>query len=340
MTNKIWVRKNGRAEVLSYESSGESAGDDEFQSIGVEEVVVDVHFSGVNFADIMMRLGFYKDAPPKPFVPGYEFSGVVSRVGKGVTHVQPGDKVYGGTVFGGYASRIKIGAWMVLKLPSHLSLAEGAALPVAFITAYAALVKMARVQKGDRVMIDCATGGVGTIALQMLKSIGAQTVGLTSSVEKKSIIESYGALALTHKEFQASGAQDQYDFILNSQGGKTVRAHYNRLAPAGRIVCIGLSAAINNGKRDFIALIKAAAEMPRFALISMFDLNRGVFALNALKLMEDTRYAKHNQSDFSAILNMGIKPHIGAIIPAAEVLRAHQMLESRKIGGKVLLSWQ
>ena len=115
-----------------------------------DEVSIDVAYSGVNFADIQMRLGFYPDAPKKPFVPGYEVSGTVSAVGKSVTDVKPGDSVVAGTYFGGYASHVTIPARQVFKLPKSVDLAAGAALPVNYFTAQLALFEMARVRAGDR----------------------------------------------------------------------------------------------------------------------------------------------------------------------------------------------
>src|SRR6185369_15436789 len=112
-----------------------------------DEVAIDVAYSGVNFADIQMRLGFYPDAPKKPFVPGYEVSGTVSAVGKGVRDVKPGDAVVAGTYFGGYQSHVTIPARQVFKLPQSVDLAAGAALPVNYFTAQLALFEMARVRK-------------------------------------------------------------------------------------------------------------------------------------------------------------------------------------------------
>lgn len=126
------------------------------------EVAIDVKYSGVNFADVQMRLGFYPDAPKKPFVPGYEVSGVVAEVGPGVTAVKRGDAVVAGTYFGGYASRVTIPATQVFPLPRNATLETGAALPVNYFTAQLALHDMARVRAGDKVLIECATGGVGT----------------------------------------------------------------------------------------------------------------------------------------------------------------------------------
>jgi len=332
---KVWIRKFGAAQVLSLEDTPVIN-----EHVQAGKVQVDIHYSGVNFADIIMRLGFYPDAPAKPFVPGYEFSGVVKAVGEGVTKFKVGDEVYGGCVFGAYSSELTISAWMLLKVPEHLNLQQAAALPVAFITNHAALIDMGRIRPGDEVLIDCATGGLGTIALQMLKALGANVTGLTSSQDKKEFIESYGAKAYTHSEFAKRKDLNQYDFILNSQGGKSIREHYDRLGFTGRIVCLGISSGINNGKRDFFSIIKAAMQMPKFSIIKMFDKNRGVYALNALKLMEDEAYGRKHINDFQKISEWKIVPHVGGVFSKDEVSKAHKLIEQRKAKGKVLIKWK
>ena len=125
----IEITSYGKAELLSVK---EKSIDD---SLEEKDVLIDVHYSGINFADIVMRLGMYQDAPPKPFVPGYEISGIVRAVGKGVKRFKLGDKVMVGTRFGGYSSVVKLPDWQVFPLPENFSLAEGAATPVNYITA-------------------------------------------------------------------------------------------------------------------------------------------------------------------------------------------------------------
>src|SRR3954471_23114193 len=154
-----------------------------------DEVAIDVAYSGINFADIQMRLGLYPDAPKKPFVPGYEVSGKVTAVGKSVDHVKVGDPVVAGTYFVGYASHVTLPARQVFKLPAGIDLEAGAALPVNYFTAQLALFEMARIRKGDRILIEPATGGVGVLAIQMARHVGAEVTGLTTSPHKKAFIE-------------------------------------------------------------------------------------------------------------------------------------------------------
>ena len=116
-------------------------------------------------------------------------------------------------------NQIKRTDWQILKIPKGLNLAEAAALPVNYITSYIAFHEFGRVRKEDKVLIDCATGGVGVVFLQMCKQMGAQAYGLTSNPDKKSFIESFGAKAFTWEEFNKSN-ENEFDFILNSSGGK------------------------------------------------------------------------------------------------------------------------
>ena len=158
------------------------------QDLKEDEVFIEVKYSGVNFADIVMRLGMYKDAPPKPFTPGYEISGVVKKVGSKVTRFKVGEEVMAGTRFGGYSSHVKLPQWQVLKINKTLNLKEAAAVPVNYITAYIALNEFGRIRAGDKILIDCATGGVGVFAIQMAIKMNCEVIGLTSSASKLSLI--------------------------------------------------------------------------------------------------------------------------------------------------------
>ena len=331
----LWIKKFGAPSQLEL-------GNSELEStvLGEEEVLIDVHFSGINFADIIMRQGLYKDAPKRPFVPGYEVSGIITNIGAKVSNFNVGDEVIAGSLFGGHTSKIKLPSWMVFKLPNNLSLKEGAALPVNFITSYVALYDMGRVRKGDNVVIDCATGGVGTIAMQMVKALGANAFGLTSSAAKKDFIRGYGAKALTHDEFFRDYKDFPFDFILNSQGGESVKKHFRYLGPTGRIVCLGISSGISKGKRNLLKVAKTVVQMPRFNLVSMFDKNKGVFALNALKLLENENYIKNIIDKFSLIDDLNLRPHIGKVFNYQEAWKAHEYIEDRKGLGKVLISWK
>ncbi|MEO8699807.1 MAG: alcohol dehydrogenase catalytic domain-containing protein [Kofleriaceae bacterium] len=304
-----------------------------------DEVSIDVAYSGVNFADIQMRLGFYPDAPKRPFVPGYEVSGKITAVGKQVPDLAVGDEVVAGTYFGGYASHVTVPARQVFRLPKSIDLASGAALPVAYFTAQLAVFEMARVRKGDRVLIECATGGVGVLAMQMARHAGAEVTGLTSSPHKKKFIEDHGAKALTVDEFRADTSLTGYDFILNSSGGAHINWQRKRLGLTGRIVCIGISSGVKDGKRNYVRIAVAALRTPRISVLKLFDANQGVYALNALHVLRDPVWIERLTKSMTSIEAMGLTPHVGKVFAASEVGAAHTFLQTKQATGKVLLAW-
>ncbi len=309
------------------------------EEVGPQDLAIAVKYSGVNFADIQMRLGFYPDAPRKPFVPGYEVSGVIEAVGSEVSRFEVGDEVMAGTFFGGYASRVVIPAYQASPIPAVTSLAEAAAIPVNFITAQVALFEMGRIREGDKVLIECATGGVGTLAVQMARHVGAEVVGLTTSPHKKSYIEALGATAYTREEFRADDAIRGFDCVVNASGGRSIKRQMKRLNLTGRIVCMGLNSGVKDGKRSVLRMARAALQMPRISVLRLFDANVGVYGLNALHIMEDERWIQRMTEGFATVDDMQLKPHIGGVFPAEEVAEAHRFLQTRQALGKVLLEW-
>jgi len=306
---------------------------------GDDEVSIDVAFSGVNFADVQMRIGLYPDAPKKPFVPGYEVSGTIAAVGSNVKDLRVGDPVVAGTYFGGYASQVTIPAHQAFKLPPAYDLAAGAALPVAYFTAQLAVFEMARVRKGDRVLIECATGGVGVLAMQMAKHVGAEVTGLTTSPHKKEFIASHGATAYTLDELRADDSLRGYDFILNSSGGGSIQWQRKRLQLTGRMVCIGMSSGVKDGKRNLFRVASALIKMPRISVLKLFNDNTGIYALNALHVLRDPQWIAKLTRSMTTIEQMRLEPHVGKVFAATDVASAHAFLETKQATGKVLLSW-
>ncbi len=330
--HEIAIEKFGTAHSLTYR-------DRAIVPPGPGEVAIDVKYSGVNFADVQMRLGFYPDAPKKPFVPGYEVSGVVSEIGAGVTNVKKGDQVVAGTYFGGYASRVSIPATQVFPLPKNATLETGAALPVNYFTAQLALHDMARIREGDKVVIECATGGVGTLATQMARAAGAEVVGLTTSPHKKGFIEALGAKAYTLDEFYADSTLGGFDLIVNSSGGAHIQRQRKRLGLTGRMVCLGMSSGVKDGRRNFARIALAALRTPRISVLKLFDANTGIYALNALHVLRDPVWVERMTKSLVAVDKLDLKPHVGKVFAAKEAGAAHAFLETKQATGKVLLAW-
>lgn len=330
--HEVAIEKFGLADSLSYRPRTASAP-------GPGEVAIDVKYSGVNFADVQMRLGFYPDAPRKPFVPGYEVSGVVAEVGPGVTAVKAGQEVVAGTYFGGYASRVTIPATQVFPLPKNATLEAGAALPVNYFTAQLALNDMARMRAGDKVLIEPASGGVGVLAIQMARAAGAEVFGLTTSPHKKAFIEGLGATAYTLDEFYGDSSLGGFDIIVNSSGGTHIQRQRKRLGLTGRMVCLGMSSGVKDGRRNFARIALAALRTPRISVLKLFDDNTGIFALNALHVLRDPVWIERMTKSLVAVDQLDLRPHVGKVFPATEAGAAHAFLETKKATGKVLLAW-
>src|SRR3954452_19607583 len=155
--------------------------------VGQGEVRIAVRAAGLNFADTMARLGLYPDAPKTPCVLGYEVAGEVETVGDGVSGFAVGDRVMAGTRFGGQAELVTVPADQALPLPERLSFEQGAAFPVNYGTAYAALIVMGSLREGTRVLIHAAAGGVGIAATQIARNTGAEIFGTASPAKHEAI---------------------------------------------------------------------------------------------------------------------------------------------------------
>src|SRR6201994_3340428 len=156
---------------------------------GPGEVRIAVRAAGVNFADHLARVGLYPDAPKVPSVVGYEVSGTIDAVGDGVDTARVGERVFGGTRFGGYAELVNIPASDAIPLPESLSFEQGAAIPVNYATAWAALHGYGSLRAGERVLIHAAGGGVGIAAMQFAKAAGAEVRGTASPCKHQKLTE-------------------------------------------------------------------------------------------------------------------------------------------------------
>src|SRR3954447_10523861 len=240
-------------------------------------VRVGVAACGVNFADTMARTGMYPDAPKPPMVVGYEVAGTVSEVGAGVDGVAVGDRVIAGTEFGGHAEQVVVGVDQVIALPDRLSFEQGAAIPVNYSTAWAALISYGNVQPGERVLIHAAAGGVGIAATQIAKLHEAEVWG-TSSPSKHQAIAGFG---VDHPvDYRTDGWEQglpQFDVILHALGGASFNRSYRMLRPGGRLVAYGASVVVTGDKRNYVKAAPQALRMLRgFNLIEQMSSSKAV----------------------------------------------------------------
>src|ERR1700704_369668 len=225
----VVITKHGGPDVLKVEERPDLP-------LAAGEVRVDVAAAGVNFADVMARVGLYQDAPKPPCVIGYEVAGTILEVGEGVSDFTPGQRVMASTPFGGHASQVVVPANDVVPLPDRLSFEQGAAVPVNYGTAWAGLIGFGSLQPGERVLVHSAGGGVGIAATQIAKRTGAEVYG-TASPGKHARCEELG---VDHAiDYTRSGWEQglpKFDVILDAVGGKSFRTGYDLLRPGGGLV--------------------------------------------------------------------------------------------------------
>lgn len=188
----------------------------------------------------------------------------------------------------------------------------------------------ARVKSGDRILIDCATGALGSLSYEILKNYNVEMVGLTSSAHKKNLFKQKGRTLLLASEL----TDQKFDIILNSRGGRTISDDFNRLRPNGRLVSLGISNALN---ASFINKWKTLLNMPWFWIVKLINNNKGVFGLNLLKMFS---YPETIEQALKGFNEFNIVPPEVTVFKAEEIGNAQRFIEEKKSMGKVLLSWR
>jgi NADPH:quinone reductase-like Zn-dependent oxidoreductase len=302
------------------------------------EVRIEVAAAGINFADVMARMGLYPDAPKTPCVVGYEVAGTILELGEGVEGLIPGQRVLASTVFGGYASQVAVPAADVFALPEELSFEQGAAIPVNYGTAWAGLIGYGVLQAGERVLVHSAGGGVGIAATQIAKRTGAEVYGTASPGKHARIRE----LGIDHViDYTASGWErglPQFDVILDAIGGKSFRKSYSLLRPGGRLVAFGASSVVSGERKNVITALRAVARMPRFSMIKQMSESKAVIGLNMLTLLKDRGTIAPWLEPLRPMLDDGtVNPVIAGAFSFDEAGAAQTMIVERRNVGKVVL---
>ncbi|MCW3041047.1 MAG: zinc-binding dehydrogenase [Solirubrobacterales bacterium] len=306
---------------------------------GPGQVRIDVKAAGVNFADIMARLGLYPDAPPLPAVVGYEVSGTVAETGEGVAAVKVGDRVMAGTQFGGYATVVVVGAGDVVPLPDDLSFEQGAAIPVNYATAWAGLVGYGSLREGDRVLVHAAGGGVGIAATQIARRYGAEVWG-TASPGKHEAIKGFGVqhpLDYTRKGWERG--LPSFDLIMDAVGGASLRRSYKMLRAGGRVVAFGASSVVDGEKKNLLKAAPQALRMVRgFNIMDQMGDSKTVIGLNMLTLWKDRGTLEPWVTPLLELMADGtIVPVVSDVVPFDRAGDAHRIITERRNVGKVVL---
>ncbi|HEV2973381.1 MAG TPA: medium chain dehydrogenase/reductase family protein [Solirubrobacteraceae bacterium] len=328
----VAITKHGGPQVLQVQERADPP-------LGAGEVRIDVAAAGINFADVMARMGLYPDAPKPPCVVGYEVAGTILELGEGVAGLHVGERVVAGTQFGGYASQVVVPVGDVVALPDGLSFEQGAAVPVNYATAWAGLLGYGSLRAGERVLVHSAGGGVGIAATQIAKRSGAEVYG-TASPGKHARCEELGVdHALDYTRAGWERGLPKFDVILDAVAGRSFRTSYDLLAPGGRLVAFGASSLVGGQRRNVPKALATVLRMPRFNLIKQMSESKAVIGLNMLTLWKGHGTLQPWIEPLRAMLDDGtIAPVIAGEFSFEEAGAAQSMITERRNVGKVVLS--
>ncbi|TLM82042.1 NAD(P)H-quinone oxidoreductase [Pseudarthrobacter sp. NamE5] len=300
---------------------------------GPGEVLIDVVAAGLNRADVQQRRGFYPPPPGASEIPGLEVSGRISGFGPGVTKAfSLGDKVVALLAGGGYAQKVAVPAEQVLRVPDGVDLVTAAALPEVAATVYSNLVMTAQLQAGETVLIHGATGGIGTLAIQLAKAWGAKVATTAGSDEKVSTAKAFlGAdIAINYREedfpesLRRQNGGKGADVILDVVGAKYLAQNVDALADYGRLVVIGLQGG-TRGELDLGQLLKKRAAVVATALRPRPVAEKGAI-MNAVR-----------EAVWPLVSDGRIRPLVAKTFPLDQVRAAHRYFDTGEHVGKILL---
>ena len=312
---------------------------------GAGQVRVRVRAAGVGFPDLLARVGPRGDAPSPPCVAGLEVAGEVEHLGEGVTGLAIGDPVMAGCRFGGHAELAVAGHRDVLPLPKGWSFAEGAALPLSYTTACAALIRIGAVREGERVLIHAAAGGVGIAATQLAKQLGAEVYG-TASPGKHDAIRSngvdhpidYRTHDVVDEVRRVSGESEPIDLVLDGLGGRSFRQSFSLLRRGGRLVCLGASEIQAGERRSPLRALRVASQMPRFNPSRLMAHSKAVIGLNLLDLWDADGSLERYLTPLRGWIEQGIiRPVVAREFPLDDGPAAHHYMHERNNVGRVVL---
>lgn len=295
---------------------------------GERDLLVKVAASGLNYADTMMRRGFYLERPAFPHIPGFEFSGVVAETGPAVREFKPGDRVMG-TGQGTFAEFTVAPAAAVMRVPDFFTDEEAAAFPVIYITSMGMLRLSAGARRGETILVHAAAGGVGTATIQLAKHLGLRVIATASTDEKLALARKLGAdVAINYAAsdfvgpvLEATGNRGA-DIIFESIGGDFLARDIQAAAPFARVVVFGMA----SGK---------AADPP---LANMFRNSVAVSAFWMFTLMRQPELLGKVVGELLGIVKEArIKPVIGGVFSLDRAAEAIQLMESRGSRGKLVL---
>lgn len=336
---QIVIPRHGGPEVLEVRESPDP-------SPGPGEVRVRVEAAGVNFADILARMGLYPDAPPLPAVVGFETAGRIDAVGRGVSGDLVGLPVIALGGSGGYADLLCVPEERVFARPTGMSAEEGAAMPVVYLTAYVSLCVMGSLMPDQRVLVHNAGGGVGLAALDICRLKGATAYGTASPWKHDALRERGMAACIDYRsldfeeEIERITRGEGVHLVLDPLGGDSWKKSYRCLCPTGRLVIFGMSRMARSESAGRLDMLRTLLRVPWLTLnpLRLLRDSRGVVGVNLQQIRGRTEDAKRWMSELLGWHEAGrLVPHVDRTFRFDEAAEAHRYIQERRNLGKVLL---
>jgi NADPH:quinone reductase-like Zn-dependent oxidoreductase len=307
---------------------------------GPAEVRVKVLAAGVAYADVLMRRGLYPGTPAPPYTPGYDLLGEIDALGRDVTQFTLGQRVGALTIRGAYSRFAVVPEELLVPVSESLDPAEAVCLILNYVTAYQMLHRIAKVSRGQSILIHGAAGGVGTALLQLGALQGLTMYG-TASKSKQDAVVSAGGIPIDYKSEDFSKrvrklSPEGVDAVFDAVGGTNWWRSYRLVRRGGALVCYGVSTAATHGK------IAGAGSFLLLGVLQRIPDGRRCVWYNVANLRK--QYPEWFRADFKALLDLlsqrSIQPLIASRLPLREAAQANELLEHAKFSGKIVLLCQ
>ncbi|TDO22731.1 NADP-dependent oxidoreductase [Pedobacter duraquae] len=302
------------------------------------EVLVEIYAAGLNLLDSKIKSGEFKLILPYnlPIILGHDVAGVITQVGAKVTQFKLGDEIYARVSdfhIGTFAEYIAIGEADLALKPANISMEEAAAIPLVALTAWQALVENAKLKKGQKVFIQAGSGGVGTIAIQLAKHLGA-TVATTASEKSFAMLKELGAdILIDYKNEDFETILKDYDVVLNSQDNKTLEKSLRIIKPGGKAISIS-----GPPTREFAKAIGANWLIKTILSLVSFGIVKKAKKLNVGYFFLFMRADGAQLKEITSLIEAGtIIPIVDKVFPFNQTNQALEYVESGRAKGKVVV---
>lgn len=310
------------------------------------EVLIKVEGFGLNYADVMARLGLYDDCPKLPTVLGYDVVGRIEKVGKDVGHLKEGDRVLGLTRFGGYAEYAVADARVVSSIGDDVNIADGAALATQLSTAYYAAYEAVNLFEGDLVLVHAAAGGVGNGIVQLCKLKGCKVIATAGSDQKIEMLKKMGVdYPINYRtenyvdRIKELGLHKKVDVVFDSIAGDNIGKGYKMLNAGGRLVMYGASKLSESTNK--LIVLKNALQFGIYHPAEFMMSSKSILGVNMLRIADNkpSIIQRCMTEVVSLYNNKKIQLIPGSIYGIDQLAEAHAMLENRSTMGKLAIHW-